>query len=266
MEMKTLLAAVPLCAGLIFAQTAGQNTPAQNGTDKDQSTQGQDVDGSTAKGQSADLNRGANDHSIYGILVASGCNISSMNGAWSENGQRSSNWKGDLHRSDAGSADRTENSTTGDTNLNRTTSANPVDQSGSMPRGTQPGDMNRKTVGDRAVNNPQTGMADRERGGDTSATTGSQMADQRYGEGQQWESGAGETGQWDRACFISPTTTSIIFLTKDGRQVRLDDASNAMVVKRLSSTNRVAQKSKIFRVRVNGDMTGETLHIVDIQM
>jgi hypothetical protein len=166
-----------------------------------------------------------------------------------------------------GDLNRSENSTTGDTSLKDTTASNQsVDQSGSMPRGTQPGDMNRNTVGDRSVNNPQTGMADRVRGGDTSATSGSQMNDRSYGARQHWESGASNTGQWDKACFISPTTTSFIFLTKDGRQIRLDDTSNSMVQRRLSSTNRVSEKNKIFRVRVTGDMTGDTLHITDIQI
>jgi len=261
MKVKTLLAAVPLCAGLMFAQSTGNDTA----------------------GQTGDMNRSGNGNTMCGILVASGCNSSCMNGAWSYKGQslprtdstsasamdRSTNAAagGDLNRSEAGSANRTENSTTGDTSLKDTTASNQsVDQSGSMPRGTQPSDMNRNTVGDRSVNNPQTGMADRECGGDTSATTGSQMNDRKYGAGQNWESGASNTGQWDKACFISPTTTSFVFLTKDGRQIRLDDASNSMVQQRLSSTNRVSEKSKIFRVRVTGDMSGDTLHITDIQM
>jgi hypothetical protein len=301
MKLKTLLAAVPLCAGLMFAQTpSNDTTTGQSTTGQDlnrntgQNTTGQDLNRNT--GQNADINRSTRGNSMYGILVASGCNSSSMNGAWSNSGQNASNWNnnhngasynasdksstsasamdrttnaaggGDLHRSDVGSANRTENGTTGDTNLKSSTASNQIDQSGSMPRGTQPGDLNRNTVGDKSVNNPQTGMADRDKGGDTNATTGSQMADRNHGAGQEWQSGASNTGQWDKGCFISPTTTSFVFLTKDGRQVRLDDASNSMVQQKLSSSNRVQQKSKIFRVRVNGDMTGDTLHITDIQM
>jgi hypothetical protein len=280
MKVKTLLAAVPLCAGLMFAQTPASNTAGQSGTSIDQKATGQEINRTTA-GQTGDADRSASGNSMNGILVASGCNSSSMNGAWSYNGKGASDTRstsavmerstnasngGDLNKSDVGSANRTEGSTTGDTSLKDTTASNQsIDQSGSMPRGTQPGDMDRKTVGDRSVNNPQTGMADRERGGDTSATTGSEM-DRNYGAGQHWETGAGNTGQWDKACFISPTTTSFVFLTKDGRQVKLDDASNSMVQQRLSSTNRVSEKNKIFRVRVTGDMTGDTLHITDIQI
>jgi len=44
------------------------------------------------------------------------------------------------------------------------------------------------------------------------------------------------------------------------------DASNQMIVERISSKNRVSQKNKIFRVRVNGDLTGDTLHVTDIRM
>ncbi len=284
MKIKTLLAAVPLCAGLMFAQTTGNDTAGQSGTGTNQSTTGQDMNrttagqsGQTTVGQTGDMNRSATGNTISGILVASGCNSSSMNGAWS-GGQSSSNWHNNTNGSSntssasatSGSSDaanHTSNSTTGDTSASSTTASKEnVDPSGSMPRGTQPGDMNRNTVGDRSVNNPQTGMADRERGGDTSATTGSQMNDSNYGAGQGWESGSSNTGQWDKACFISPTTTSFVLLTKDGRQVRLDDASNSMIVQRLTSSNRVQQKSKIFRVRVTGDMTGDTVHITDIQM
>jgi hypothetical protein len=287
MKLKTLLGAVPLCAVLVFAQTPASDTAGQSGSSINQSTAGQtgDMNRNTA-GQTGDMNRNTSGRSMSGILVASECNSSSMNGAWSYNGQSSSNKGyesnptsasamnrstnasagGDLNKPETGSANRTEGSTTGDTGAKDTAASNQnVDQSGSMPRGTQPGDMNRNTVGDRSVNSPQTGMADRARGGDTSATTGSEM-DRNYGAGQHWESGASNTGQWDKACFISPTTSLFVFLTKDGRQVRLDDASNSMIQQRLSSTNRVSDKHKIFRVRVTGDMTGDTVHITDIQI
>jgi hypothetical protein len=278
MQMKTLLAAVPLCAGLVFAQTPATDTTGQSGNSTSQSaTTPQDTNRTTA--QTGDMNRSSAGKSMSGILVASGCNSSSMNGAWSSSslGSGVSNVgsaerattgspASDLSRPDAQSANKTEGSTTGDISAKDTTAANQnVDQSGSMPRGTQPGDISRNTVGDKSVNNPQTGMADRERGGGTSANTGSQM-DRNSGSGQSWESGASNTGQWDKACFISPTTTSFVFLTKDGKQVRLDDASNSMVQQRLSSTNRVQEKSKIFRVRLTGDVTGDTVHITDIQI
>ncbi len=219
MRVRSILAAFPICAGLLVAQTSGtdlnQSTPGQNGNDMKRTTQGQ---------------------TLSGILVASGCDSSSMNGAWSGK----SNAK---NKEGAGSNSTTANQAT-------------VDQSGSMPRGTQPADMDRKTPGDRSVNSPQTGMADRDRGGNTSATTGT----------SQWESGSVKTGSWDKGCFISPTTTSFVLVTKDGRQMRLDDASNSMVSQKLSSANRVSEKSKIFRVRVTGDMSGETVHITEIQI
>jgi len=134
-------------------------------------------------------------------------------------------------------------------------------------------------AGAGSANTPQTGMADRDRGGDTQATAGQSgsasgnqsgnsgnMRGDRGGMSREWETGANGTSGWDNSCFISPTTTSFMLLTRDGRQVRLDDASNQMIQQRISSTNRVSQKSKIFRVRVNGDMTGDSLHVTDIQM
>jgi len=116
-------------------------------------------------------------------------------------------------------------------------------------------------------------MADRNRGGDTSTTassggqsgTGSMDSSGRRG-ASQWESGSQNTSGWDSACFIGPSTTSFMLLTNDGRQIRLDDASNSLVQQRIQSTNRVSQKSKIFRVRVSGDMTGDSIKVNDIQL
>jgi len=118
-------------------------------------------------------------------------------------------------------------------------------------------------------------MADRNRGGDTSTTassggqsgTGSMDSSGSGRRGaSQWESGSQNTSGWDSACFISPSTTSFMLLTNDGRQIRLDDASNSLGQQRIQSTNRVSQKSKIFRVRVSGDMTGDSIKVNDIQL
>src|SRR5215469_916940 len=124
MQVKTLLAAVPLCAGLMLAQTPASDTGGQSGTKIDQSATGQD------------MNRSDRGHSMNGILVASECNSSSMNGAFSYNGQASSKKgyetnKGDesnqtsasaINKPETGSANRTESSTTGDTGAKDTAS------------------------------------------------------------------------------------------------------------------------------------------------
>ena len=191
MKMKSILAALPVCAGLMLAQ----NT-------------------------SADMNRSTQGKTFSGILVASGCNSSSVNSVPANQAS--------------------------------------VDQSGGLPRGTQPEGMKPKTPVERSVTSPQTGMAGRDRGADTSATTG--------GKKGEWESGGANAKGWDKECFISPATSSFVFVTKDGKQLNLDDASNSMVSQRLSSSNRVSEKSKVFRVRITGDMTGETVHITEIQM
>ncbi len=73
-------------------------------------------------------------------------------------------------------------------------------------------------------------------------------------------------GNWDRTCFISPSSTSFVLQLQDGRTVRLDDASNQMVTNRLQSTGRVQSTNKIFRVRVHGTMDGDVLHVTDIQI
>jgi hypothetical protein len=53
---------------------------------------------------------------------------------------------------------------------------------------------------------------------------------------------------------------------QNGRTVRLDDASNQMIVERLQSTGRVQSTNKLLRVRVHGTMDADVLHITDIQM
>lgn len=305
---KTILAAIPICAGLVFAQT-----PASTSSTDQNSTGSMSQSGSLNQ---SDSTKSASGRAMTGILVASGCSSSSMSGAWQRSGNANQSYNsekmnsgtsGDMNRptndssnsgnlqssnrsntnsttSDAYDVNRTTNATAGG-DLNRNTGTgtgsgsmgrtdnrsgstttgssrsdmarNTAGTNSEMNSGTQPGDMNRNTVGDRSVNTPQTGMADRERGGDTSATNSGD---------NYWEHGGPNTGGWDSSCFISPTTTSYVFLTRDGRQLRLDDASNSMIQQRLQSTNRVSQKNKIFRVRVNGDSTGDTLHITDIQM
>lgn len=72
--------------------------------------------------------------------------------------------------------------------------------------------------------------------------------------------------KWEKSCFISPSTTSFVLQMQDGRTIRLDDASNQMIVERLQSTGRVQSTNKLLRVRVHGTMDADVLHITDIQM
>jgi hypothetical protein len=71
---------------------------------------------------------------------------------------------------------------------------------------------------------------------------------------------------WDKSCFISPSSHSFVLMTQDGRKLRLDEASDQMVVNRLQSTDRVQNMNKIFRVRVKGTVDGDAIHINDIQI
>jgi len=291
MKIKSVLAIGSMCAAFALGQStssSGSQSTTPSGSGQTTSQSGQATTSQSGQTTNNDSSS-ATGNSWSGVLVASGCNASSMQSAWSGGsmGDRSG-----MNRSTgaAGSAsadmNRTTNATAGrDTNAPNTgnagsgasagtsgsvsadradnrsgsTTAGSADRAGQT--GTQAGDLNRSTVGDRSVNNPQTGMADRDRGADTQATASGSASG-----GREWEAGGTGANNWDKACFISPTTSSFVLLTQDGRQVRLDDASNQLIMQRLQSTNRVSQKGKIFRVRVNGNMSGDTLHATDIQM
>jgi hypothetical protein len=327
----------------MFAQTTGSNGSEtnQNNTGTTAATQTPAGTNNQQTGTNDQMNSGSG-QTWTGILVASGCNSSSMQGAWgSGSNKTSSNYQGNTASSMSASnnsydVNRTTNATAGSTGTssyptssypagsnpagsnpttevnrantgmdrsdNRTGSTMTSNHHSDLARndnasstGTQPGDMNRNTVGDHSVNTPQTGMADRNRGADTSSTMssntsgsntsgsntyGSNNSNNTYGSNnggwnsadrvgsanQDWERGGQNTSGWDRACFITPTTSSFVFLTQDGRQLHLDSASNSLIQQRLQSTNRVSEKNKIFRVRVNGTMSGDTLHVTDIQI
>jgi hypothetical protein len=71
-------------------------------------------------------------------------------------------------------------------------------------------------------------------------------------------------GKWDRACFIGPTTSSFAFQTQDGRVLHFDSAGDSQIKSQLDSSNRVATKNKIFRVRITGSVDQEVIHLTSI--
>lgn len=75
-----------------------------------------------------------------------------------------------------------------------------------------------------------------------------------------------DTSKWDKSCFVSKTSSSFALQLKDGRVLHFDGASNEMIKSKLDSTKRVADKSKIFRARVKGDLNGDMIHVSDITM
>jgi hypothetical protein len=77
---------------------------------------------------------------------------------------------------------------------------------------------------------------------------------------------ADQAGNWTSSCFITPTSTSFVLHTQDGRMIRLDDASNSRIVSQLQNTQRVQNAHKIFRVKVRGSMSGDQFSITDIEM
>jgi hypothetical protein len=71
---------------------------------------------------------------------------------------------------------------------------------------------------------------------------------------------------WDRGCYISPTTSSFAFQTSDGRVLHFDSAANSQIKSQLDSTSRVSTKNKIFRARVTGSVDSDTIHMTNIVM
>lgn len=70
----------------------------------------------------------------------------------------------------------------------------------------------------------------------------------------------------DASCRITSSTQAYALRMDDGRIVRFDEASNAKIQQQLQSGDRLSHKSKIFRVKVNGSMQGDTIQATDVQI
>jgi hypothetical protein len=236
MNLYSSLLALPLSAGLMIAQTPTQ-TPTQTGTP--QSTQ--EHESSTA-GQTSG-------QTMYGILVAADCNAATM------------------PRTSASSMNSsTSSSTSSSSSMNRKTPSD-VDRGTATDRA-KSSDMNRDRA--REVNQGTGGtdaQLDRTRSMDQ---TGSADRSMQRGTPTDTQAGNNQTGEmsnaanWDKACFITPTTSSFAFQTQDGRVLHFDSAGDSQIKSQLDSTSRVASKNKIFRVRVTGTADGETIHLTKI--
>ncbi len=116
------LALIPMCAGLVMAQstgTSGSTNNSQSGSSNQSGTFGtQQGSGSFGQDQSSNRSGGNRGGMIHGILVASGCNASSISGAWGagRSGGSQSSWNNSGSGSN-GSTDmsRTTNATAGTT-------------------------------------------------------------------------------------------------------------------------------------------------------
>lgn len=178
----------------------------------------------------------------------------------------------DLHSTAAGrdnARDMNRSNTGTDTrDMDRSGTSSTSSNSGAMTAQNRSGqsgtDMNRTTgatgsgrgLDTQSGNNSMTGSSDRS---GTTSTSG-------WNSTAEWASGDNSAGTWDRSCYISPGSTAFVLHTQDGRMIRLDDAANSRIVSQLQSTNRVQNASKIFRVKVTGTMSGDTLSLTDIQM
>ncbi len=124
-----------------------------------------------------------------------------------------------------------------------------------------------------AMGNPQPVTV----GSRTGAGLGTDTQNQNNQYGRSWNNagtstgntgqmtGSNNSGQWDSSCFITPRTTSYVLLLQDGRRVNIDSAGNSRIASQLSSTNRVASSTRIFRAKVTGGLQGDTLTVNDIE-
>jgi collagen type VII alpha len=333
-RMASVLSVLPLCAGLMVAQTTG----AQGQDARSPQTQGQ----TAGQGQSQDHNQHnqgqatgqhgqtgmqniGNGQPFYGILVAAGCSGSGMTGGTAGAGHMNTGATTG-HAGDQTMMNRTTPGTTSDRTWNTTdrNTAGAADRGATGTGATGTADINRRTPDattgtDRSDNRTgqtgttgstgqhgqtgtaaqhgqtgttgqhgQTGTTAQHGQTGTTAQHGQTGTTGQYGQtgttGQQhtgsadrqsdsnWWSTTGDVasadrkGNWNDSCFITPTTTSFMLHTQDGRMIRLDDSSNSKVVSQLQNTQRVQDAHKIFRVRVSGSLSGDQFSVTNIEM
>lgn len=279
----SVLTAIPVCAGFAI----GQELPVSTAGPPDATI-------TPATSKSADSGR-----SFYGILVDSKCASLGMSSRTStstemprttaqEMSQRTGIASNEslLNRSTPSSTGRTWNST----DNNTSGSADRIGTASSINRSSSTEPTSKSTVPDplREVNRPPS--SDMNHMPTTTARTSSDMplatgnAGSGRGTDTQMASNPGpfnRTGEsnpanltgefsnvnnWDKSCFISTTSNAYVLQLQDGRTLKIDDEGATRISSQLQSTGRVASKNKIFRVKVTGDINGDSIHITDIQM
>ena len=73
-------------------------------------------------------------------------------------------------------------------------------------------------------------------------------------------------GNMDKACHISSQTTSFALRLPDGRMIPFHEASNSKIASQIQSTNRLGDKTKIFRVIVTGSMQGDRISLESLKL
>ena len=73
-------------------------------------------------------------------------------------------------------------------------------------------------------------------------------------------------GNMDKTCHISSQTTSFALRLPDGRIIPFSEASNSKIASQIQSTNRLADKTKIFRVIVAGSMQGDRISLESLKL
>ena len=73
-------------------------------------------------------------------------------------------------------------------------------------------------------------------------------------------------GNMDKTCHISSQTTSFALRLPDGRMIPFSEASNSKIASQIQSTNRLGDKTKIFRVIVTGSMQGDRITLESLKL
>ena len=203
----TIVTSVPVCAGLMLAQTAsGPSSTTQSWT---------------------------------GLLVAAGC----QNSAMTPDTSRSTVMENGMAKNTPGS--KTERNTTYEDSLNQADrSAASSDRPGARktPASNEgPSDMKNSTP-------------------ETANTNASNMA---VNDGSM---DAERVVATHKSCQISNQTASFALRLRDGRLIPFDDASNSKIASQLQSTNRLGDKTKVFRVVVKGALQSDRISLDSIKI
>ncbi len=273
---------VPLCLGLAVAQES-PTTPQSSATGRtghnSQTWYGVLVDSRCSSSGMASGNSGSMPKSTAMSQTTPTGNDSLMNRTTPAQSGRDVNT---TDRNTSGVADRvgaTAGNTAGSRDMNRTTGASDTRATSSSERTTSSNDISRGTATDRqTAGDVDHNAADRRSPSDLGRATPTDMArsttaastgnptDTQVGNNPRGSLGDVAAGNWDRSCFVSPSSSSFVLQLQDGRTMKIDDAGNSRISSQLQSTGRVSTKNKVFRVKVTGTAEGDTLHITDIQM
>lgn len=277
-KLKIVLTTVPMCLGLAVAQDA----PSAHRTTNETATVGNT--GQTWVGILVDSKCTSSGSSADVMPQSTASSVDAKSGMPRTSADQDSM----MNRSTPLQAGRTSKTTDNDPSQNAAGTGSTAGNSGASnskktPRSTDMARTTAQGTAERSVNSPKDGSYDSKatpQSSDMNQNTPAGSArgtDSRNGNNDRNSGTPSDvaavgrastmgSANWDRTCFISPTSSSFVLKLQDGRTVKIDDAGNSRISSQLQSTGRVSSMNKVFRVKVTGSVEGDTIHISDIQM